>query len=67
MLWNINPFVHCEDVLLIVSKKADWPIARQDLGGRENAGKKKGRVIRSCQSDQRKQERNTGRVKVIKP
>lgn len=35
-------FIHLKYVLLsLVNKAADWPMVRQDLGSRENTGKKK--------------------------
>ena len=43
MLWN-NLSVNYENGFLSLLIKADWPIAKQDFGDKENAGKKKGRV-----------------------
>lgn len=42
LLWN-NPSARCEHVLSLLLIKTDWPIARQDFQGREDA-EKKGRV-----------------------
>lgn len=40
MLRN-NLFQHCKDIsLLLVLKYAEWPIARQGVWDREDAGKK---------------------------
>ena len=48
--------------LRLVEYKAEWPIARQDFGGREDAGKKKGGDTRI----QSKQHRHY-KVKVTEP
>lgn len=33
--------MHCEDELLLLLIKVDWPMAKQDFWGREKAGQKR--------------------------
>ena len=47
--------MHCEDELLSLLIKVDWPMAKQDLGAERRLGRK-GRSERRCQETQREQD-----------